>query len=307
MVQWRKALPLMVCTFLMPAVAAGEEPRAGEVLWVLGRVQLIGSDGAVRPLRKGDVVREGDTIRTGPEAHTQLLMNDDAYLAVRPDSDVKLTTYRYKGQADGSENALIELAKGGLRSITGAIGLKNKKSYRLQTPTQIIGVRGTDHEAHFLAGAGTYDRVTLGGTYIEGASGRIDLDVGETGFASIDSGVLPAKLDRTPDFLLRVAAAQPAQISGPGFRAAPLQDAQRLERSQAGAPALAAGGGLGHGASNAAPGLSPSGKATSATGGSNGGGLGEGGGWGAGGRCGGPCADPAGKVNPGKGLGKGHK
>ena len=57
---------------------------------------------------------------------------------------MKLAQYRYAGQEDGSERAVIELLKGGLRSVTGAIGRSNKDSYQLKNETHVIGIRGTD-------------------------------------------------------------------------------------------------------------------------------------------------------------------
>ena len=87
-------------------------------------------------------------------------MSDDALVAVRAESSVKLTKYSYHGVEDGTERAVIDLLKGGLRSVTGAIGRTNKESYQLRNDMHVIGIRGTDHET-YANEAGTFSRVTM--------------------------------------------------------------------------------------------------------------------------------------------------
>ena len=73
-------------------------------------------------------------------------MIDGGLVALRPDTKLKVDTYVFNGQEDGSENPVFSLLKGGLRAITGIIGKRNKERYNLRTPTSTIGIRGTDHE-----------------------------------------------------------------------------------------------------------------------------------------------------------------
>jgi hypothetical protein len=254
-----------VCT--APAFSQGLQP-AGEVLWSIGRVERIGADGAARPLAKGDAVFEGDVIRSAPGSQAQLVMSDEALIAVRADSSVKLTQYRYAGREDGSERALIELMKGGLRSVTGAIGRSNKESYQLKNEMHVIGIRGTDHETYATA-EGTFNRVTLGGTYLQGSGGRVELAPGETGFVAMKLGAAPSRLERAPEFMH--LAALSTGISGPRPRGYASGDARRLQSAGAlpgGAAALAT-------RALPTPALPASGTDNNR-----------------GGRCDGPCADP---------------
>jgi len=204
---------------------------AGHAMWVVGEVERVGADGAAKRLAKGDPVYEGDVIRSAPGSHAQLVMSDEALLAVRAETSVKLTKYSYQGVEDGSERAVIELVKGGLRSITGAIGRTNKHNYELKNEMHVIGIRGTDHET-FVTSEGTFNRVTLGGTYLQGAGGRVELAPGEAGFASLRSAS-PVRLERTPEFMHLAAY---TRESRPQLRAAQLRgpsegDERRLHKS----------------------------------------------------------------------------
>ncbi len=210
-----------------PALAQQAQP-AGHVLWSAGQVERIAADGSVKPLVKGDPVYEGDVIRSAAGAQAQLVMTDEALMAVRAESSVKLTQYRYAGREDGSERAVIELLKGGLRSVTGAIGRSNKDSYQLKNDMHVIGIRGTDHET-FATDAGTFSRVTLGGTYLQGPAGRIELAPGETGFAAMNAAAVPSRLERAPEFMH--LAALGGGNSGPRPRGFSASDERRLKQT----------------------------------------------------------------------------
>jgi hypothetical protein len=246
-----------------PALAQTQEP-AGRILWSFGQVERVGADGVAKPLAKGDAVFEGDVIRSAANSHAQLVMSDEALMAVRAGSSVRLSEYRYAGREDGSERAVIELLKGGLRSVTGAIGRSNKDNYQLKNDTHVIGIRGTDHET-YATDEGTYNRVTLGGTYLTGEGGRVELSPGETGFVPMRLGAAPSRLERTPDFM-HLAMLSPGN-TGPKLRGFGGGDERRLHKSVINPTAASANAVL--------PAQT----------------LGEGHAFGRGGNCEGPCSD----------------
>lgn len=196
---------------LLLALASGgayASVDAGRVQFVFGNSRALAANGVERALKKGDVVHEGDTVITGPSASLQLLMIDDAMVAVRPNSRLRIDTYRFQGKEDGSERGVLHLIKGAFRSITGAIGHTNKKNYKIITDTANIGVRGTDHEPAYVppsqakAGEpGTYDLVNAGGTYIQTPWGSVDVSPNQVGFASSEPGSVPVLLQGVPGFL----------------------------------------------------------------------------------------------------------
>jgi hypothetical protein len=203
-----------VAAMLVCAGAPAQEV-AGKALWVTGKVERVAPDGTVRALLQGDAVRRHDVVRTAAGSHAQLVMTDEALIAVRPESSLRIDEYRYAGAQHGGR-AVFELMKGGFRSITGVIGRDDKSQYRLSTPTASIGIRGTDHET-FVAEAGTYNRVTVGGTYLQSAHGRLEIGPGETGFAGSQANGAPFRLQRTPDFM-QIASMRPGSTLVPVLR-----------------------------------------------------------------------------------------
>jgi hypothetical protein len=217
-----------------PGTALSQQRPAGHALWVFGQVERVGTDQAARTLAKGDPVFEGDLIRSGPGSQAHLVMSDEALIAIRAQSTLKLDRYSYGEGA--TERAIIDLLKGGLRSVTGAIGRNNKENYKLRNDTHVIGIRGTDHEA-FVTADGTFNRVSAGGTYLESPAGRIDLAPGEIGFASRVPEAAPMRLERTPEFM-QVAAlgnGHAASLRGPLPRGPDASDERRLQQSAPGA------------------------------------------------------------------------
>jgi ferric-dicitrate binding protein FerR (iron transport regulator) len=234
---WKAALALALC-----AGGVQAQETAGRVIFALGDAQRIAPEGGAAALSRGDAVLEGDLIRTGAGSHLQVLMSDGGRIALRPGSELRVKSYR-------DELALVELMRGAFRSITGAIGRRDRERYRIESSRVVLGIRGTDHETLLRTageGAGTYNRVSAGGTYLQTPEGRVDLDPGEAGFAPLAPGKAPVRLERTPTFML--AKPVPAgEASGPALRDAAAFDERRLERAtEPGVRARGAGRALGH-------------------------------------------------------------
>lgn len=187
---------VLVVVMTMTSVHA-QEGKAGQVLFAAGVAEGVAVEGTARALARGDAVYEGETLRTARDAHLQVRMSDGALIALRPASELRVKSY--------GERALLELMEGAFRSISGAIGRRDKTQYNLQLPYAVLGIRGTDHETRVVKnapGAGTYNRVTLGGTYLQTRAGRIDLDPGQTGFVPLAPDAVPMHLEHAPEFML---------------------------------------------------------------------------------------------------------
>lgn len=184
---------------------------AGKFQFVYGDVTVTRTDGSRVVPVKGDRLEEGDTIATGVQARTQMVMNDGGLIAMRPDSRMRIEQFRFNGKTDGSEQGVFGLLKGGFRAITGLIGKVNKDNYKIRTATATIGIRGTDHEALYIAPPapgetpigppGTYDKVNVGQTYLQTAAGRVELSSNQVGFVPATGNTPPQRLPTIPDFL----------------------------------------------------------------------------------------------------------
>lgn len=204
--------PLAVLPFmLLLPLGAGAADVAGRVQFVVGEVALIKPDGAARSAGKGSEIIEGETVVTGREAQAQIVMADQAVIAVRPETRLKIEMFRYAGNDDENDRSFFALLRGGFRAITGQIGRIHRNGYRVRTPNATIGIRGTDHESFYIpeplpdeapAGApGTYDKVNAGATVLQTDAGRIELGVNEVGFVAQLAGATPVRLPEVPGFM----------------------------------------------------------------------------------------------------------
>jgi len=135
------------------AAAAGLAAAAdvGRVVLAAGETTALRQGQAVR-LSLGTMVQDADTLRTGAGSNLQVRFEDDSYVSMRENSELRVQEFRFSGQADGTERALFDLVKGGMRAITGLIGRVNHDNYRMTTPTSTIGIRGTDYAATLCQG-----------------------------------------------------------------------------------------------------------------------------------------------------------
>lgn len=185
-------LSIFLLACLMLVSQGAHAGIAGHVMFVNGNVQITSSAAQNRILLKGDVVYESDTVITAKDSSAQIKMRDGGYIVIRPDSQLKFDSFIFSGEEDGSERSFFSLLKGGIRAITGLIGQRNKKSYRITTPDSTIGIRGTDHETYVVtadsplaavAPVGTYNKVNRGETTITTKKGMISVLPNQMGFA----------------------------------------------------------------------------------------------------------------------------
>ena len=123
---------------------ADSEDAIGQVIINVGSLSAL-NRGTTRQLNRRSSIYNGDTISTGKHSLTQIRLKDGALLSLRPHTDLKIADYRFNGQQDGNEKNIMELLKGGFRTITGAIGHLNKQNYQLRTSVATIGIRGTHY------------------------------------------------------------------------------------------------------------------------------------------------------------------
>lgn len=138
---------LVSCIFSGVAFAAPE--KAGVTLLAKGNVTATaGQD--VRKLKRRSSIHQSETLETGSESRAQFRMQDGAVIALQENSALSLLEYQYK-QPGSDDSVIMKLTKGGLRTISGAVGKDDPKDYRLETPLATIGIKGTVYEAE-LAG-----------------------------------------------------------------------------------------------------------------------------------------------------------
>lgn len=136
----------LLCT--LPAAAAN---LAGSTVFVSGKVTATDPAGGVRELKASDEVYSGDLLETR-KGRVQIKFIDGAFMSIQPNSRFQIEDYNYANKSDGSEKAIYNLLKGGMRAFTGAIGKKHPDAYKVKTPVATIGVRGTGHNTRICQG-----------------------------------------------------------------------------------------------------------------------------------------------------------
>lgn len=186
-----------------------EVNTAAKVVLVEGNVVVIAPSAAnVTALRRkvkvGDMLIEGESIVTGRDGELHLDMEDGGYMAIRPNTRMRIVKYQAKG--NDFDTGVFSLLQGSFRSVTGWIGKFNQSKYIVRTPNATIGIRGTDHEPLVIPpGAtegepGTYDKVNAGGSVMTTAQGRAEVAPNQAGFVAQAGKAAPRTLSAVPVF-----------------------------------------------------------------------------------------------------------
>ena len=227
-----------------------------KVIVSVGKVEALSTDGKIRPLKRRSAVFNTDTVMTSEDSKVQMRFTDGSMLALKPDSRFAVESYQYQvGDDDGK--AVYNLLKGGMQTITGAIGRKNKANYALKTPTATIGIRGTYYQLKTCQGDcfnvagepqpdGLYGGVKDGAINITNKSGTYTINVGQYFYlAGPDAPVV--MLDKPPAILGAVEGSKegkrkPASApAGKGASAGSTDDAPEKPAST-GTPPAGGGG-----------------------------------------------------------------
>jgi hypothetical protein len=159
-----------LCTGLFAELAAAS---VGKVIIAKGETYAIDSANNARPLQRRSEVLEGDTLVTGGDSEIHIRFEDNAVLALRADSQLKISEYHAASNGE-QEKVLMELLSGGFRTITGAFGKTDKEAYQIKTPNASIGIRGTNYEA-LLNNQELLVGVYKGGVKLQNSTGVINL------------------------------------------------------------------------------------------------------------------------------------
>lgn len=205
---WDCSLELLLLLGFCAAISiphARAEPVA-IVIFAVGDAVAIGAGGELRALAKQSSIEVGDTIESRT-ARVQLRFTDGALMSLQPQTQFRVDEYRYSGGADDTERGFFTLLKGGLRTITGAIGRVKQASYQIITNLATIGVRGTEYSIAYGPN-GLVGSVGEGGIDVCNGVGCFGAASGES-FAVADASSKPRMRDKKTD----LAPAQPQSPS----------------------------------------------------------------------------------------------
>lgn len=153
--KWRNAgfshrflLGLLCCLFSIGAHAA---QVVGTVVNISGPLLAKRPDGSVKVLSLKSEVEQGETLISEKSTYARIKFIDNSEITLRPNTQMVIDNFSYDETKPEKDNAFFSLIKGGLRSITGALGKRNRERVGINTPTATIGIRGTTFIVQYIS------------------------------------------------------------------------------------------------------------------------------------------------------------
>ena len=137
----RSWLAAVVLVLLAPPVFAQQPAPAGRIKLVSGSAFIVRARDTIRA-EVGQPVHESDVLRTGDDGRMGVTLDDDTRVSLGPASEMRLDAFRY-APAQGSVGLAIQFLRGIAVYVSGQIARLAPDSIRLETPSAIVGVRGT--------------------------------------------------------------------------------------------------------------------------------------------------------------------
>ena len=174
----RRYLFLLLAALLLPLCSQAQEDGViGRIISTAGTVVAIDVDDNTRTLLRRSNVLEGDTVVTGADGFVQIRLLDGAMLSLKEETEYIFKEFVYDANPATPDSVVMQMVRGGFRTISGSIGDAENDTYRVETQFANIGVRGTNHGGVIEFGSlftGTYE----GGTTVSNQFGSLDTGVG---------------------------------------------------------------------------------------------------------------------------------
>jgi FecR protein len=165
--------------------------NAGIAQFAVGDVAVQRTSGSTN-LSSGARLESGDTVTTGSTGRTQLRFTDGGMVSLQPNSQFKLTRYADSATGGGQDSFLVDLARGGMRAITGLIGKRNRDNYKVTTTTATIGIRGSGFSMAYNPDGTLGVTTELDAIEVCTQAGCVGLNVGESVVVT-DASSLPRR------------------------------------------------------------------------------------------------------------------
>jgi len=222
-----------VLLLLLPVMAMAAEP-AGFVLMAKGEVYAVQTDHQLRQLKRKSPFYSGESLKTADNAKAQVRFRDGSLISMRADTEIRIDKFSYQEGRTGGDKNIFTLLSGGFRTITGKIGKKDPKNYRMKSSVASIGVRGTTYEVvldgglNVAAWQGTIVVENQGGGLTLGAEGLFN-------FARVSSPTAAPSGEMTPPAALaNNNEAQPDELQGESEESAEQDNTDEQEDADSG-------------------------------------------------------------------------
>ncbi len=133
----RVVLILALVSFMYASSGEG----VGMVKKLSGDVYAVRSSKNVR-LKKGDIIKEGDTLMTKENGAVGVIFDDGTLLSLGKNSLLSVNKYLFK-PSQNRYDIDLDMKKGLAGFESGKIGKLAPKSVKFRVPQGIVGIRGT--------------------------------------------------------------------------------------------------------------------------------------------------------------------
>lgn len=138
----RSAAGLAIVMVVTAAPVSAQEPApAGHIKTVSGTAVIVRAHGTT-PAKPGDAVYATDTLRTAADGAVGVTLRDDTRVSLGPNSELKVDRYVYS-PGEGGLGMVLKFVRGVAVYVSGRMAKLAPDSIRLETPSAIVGVRGT--------------------------------------------------------------------------------------------------------------------------------------------------------------------
>ena len=134
---------LLAC---LAAPAAGQPPVAGSIKQLTGTASVV-RGGQELPAAVGQPITIADTVRTGADSTIGITFKDGTRLSLGSNTEVQVSAFAYS-PAEGEMALALKILRGVASYISGRIAELAPGAVKIETPTSVIGIRGT----HVLVG-----------------------------------------------------------------------------------------------------------------------------------------------------------
>jgi hypothetical protein len=154
-----------------------DDQRIGQVVWVKGVLKATQPKATERTLTRRSPIFVSDTLVTDAKSTGQIVFTDDSLLAIRENTSLQISQYKYNTKDPTQDSYVADLAKGGFRTITGAISKNNPSQYQAKTPVATISVRGTEFSVYYTPGGknGMVTKLESGSIEVANSAGKVIL------------------------------------------------------------------------------------------------------------------------------------
>lgn len=138
----RTSVGIAMVVLLAASPAIAQQTAAAGRIKVSSGTAFVVRGGTEVPAQAGQVLYESDTLRTGPDGRLGITLKDDTRVSLGPASEVRLDRFAY-APAESQMALVLRVVRGVAAYVSGRIAKLAPDAVRLETPSAIVGVRGT--------------------------------------------------------------------------------------------------------------------------------------------------------------------